>query len=82
MTASGRTTGNQADRSYLSSFKMNYIHLSLYQIARNEMIKRINCTLDMYDWIMEGADSQAPRCQNQSESYSILKASYEAIIQS
>ena len=46
------------------------------------MIKQINCTLDMYDWIMEGAYSEIPRCQNQSESYSTLKASFEVIITS
>ena len=47
---------------------------------RNGMIETIDCTLDMYDWIMEEADSLVPRCQNESESYSTLKASHCANI--
>ena len=41
------------------------------------MIKMINCTVDDYAWVMEGADPPVPRCQNQSESYATIKASYE-----
>ena len=37
----------------------------------------INCTVDDYAWVMEGADPPVPRCQNQSESYATIKASYE-----
>ena len=46
-------------------------------LNRNDMIKMINCTLDDYAWVMEGADPPVPRCQNQSESYATIKASYE-----
>ena len=41
------------------------------------MIEIINCTLDDFAWVMEGADPVMPRCKNQSESYAAIKASLE-----
>ena len=38
------------------------------------MIKKINCTLDTYDWVMAGADPPVPQCRNQTESYGVMKA--------
>ena len=38
------------------------------------MIKKINCTLDGYDWVMAGADAPVSRCQNQTKSYGLMKA--------
>ena len=39
------------------------------------MIRMINCTLDDFEWVTDGAHPPLTRCQNQSESYATLKAS-------
>lgn len=49
------------------------LHECIRKNYRNDMIKMINCTLDDYAWVMEGADPPVPRCQNQSESYATIK---------
>ena len=62
----------QYDIEIKSFSTFNKAHDRLNYLNRDDMIKMINCTLDGFEWITDGAHPPLTRCHNQTEGHAAL----------